>query len=172
VVSLEERVEILEARVAELTQLLAGWMDVSGWSAELLPLDLPGISELHLKMHRVLERPPEAMNLEELRYWARILLSITPGYLQVVARTLGVTHPWAPYLSVAAHILQKASVDCVAQGHLFYTGLDIARRNAQQAGYLWALQNKGVPPMAPELLNESVDARLVELHRYLFGATK
>ncbi len=170
--SLEERLEVLEAQVAELSRLLAGWMDVSGWNAEVLPLDLPGISALHLRMHKLMESPPEGMNLEELRYWARTLLSVTPGYLQVVARSLQVTHPWAPYLAVATHILQKASVDCVAQGHLFYTGLDIARRNVQQAGYLWALQNKGVPPMAPELLNESVDARLVELHRYLFGATK
>ena len=160
------RVELLEAKVLELERRLAGWMDMMGWQLELLPYTSKGIEELLDEIDELLRQTHRRLDPEKLRKWARLLLSISPPYLRLVAKHRN--PPWKPFLDLAFVLVRHASIDQLAEGELFYAGLEIGRRNAMQAGYLWALESQGARPYAAESLDGTLSTRLVELHRYLY----
>jgi len=163
-----DRVAALEAKVEELEKRLSGWLDMMGWELELLPYTAKGIRALLEEIDELLEQKHRRMDADKLRKWARVLLSISPAYLRIVAPLRN--PPWKPFLDLAYALIRHASIDQLAEGEIFYAGLEIGRRNALQAGYLWALESQGVKPYASESIDGTLSTRLVELHRYIYGS--
>lgn len=164
----ESKTEEALVRAERAERSLSAFLDMMGWEYEPLPLGEEAIRAMLDDIENVLSRSPTLVDVVELRKWARTLLRLTPSYLSLVARELRLDTPWRPFLDLASHLIQKAEVDQVASAPLLYGALDVARRNAQQAGYLWALEQQGRLPGPPPLLGDTIDERVLEIHTYLF----
>lgn len=172
---LNERVERLERTLAatqvaaeQAQRQLAALLDMLGWTYEPLPIDPEGIQKMLQEIDEVVSVPVMHLDLEQLRKWSRMLLRITPPYLTLVSQQLALEMPWRPFLELSHQLLQKAELDDVASAPLIYGALDVARRNVQQAAYLWSKEQRGRLPAAPEVVDGTLDAVLLEMHTFLF----
>lgn len=131
--------EATERRLEELYTLL-------GIGYVVLPTDSHAVANMYNEAAKLLECDAPEPTVEEVQYWARLFLAVTPAYLRLVEDAVGEQDAWHVLVELAAKLCERAPVATFRfhkELESAYGFLEAGRRNVFSTAFFFTRNRHG-----------------------------